>query len=115
MTNLQRMTAEILFLNPDDVPPGSATLIEHGFDVEVLDWVDDYGPTVLILATITTELRDEKFLDWVSKLARPLGGDVSVAGLAENMARHRAEAELEMKMNQAELIAHRARQRQHRV
>lgn len=50
------MEAEILFLNPNDVGPGSIALIEHGFEVETLDWVDDYGPTVWIRAKITSEL-----------------------------------------------------------
>jgi len=40
---LQRMDAEILYLNPDHVSFGVAVLIEHDFAVEVLDWVDDCG------------------------------------------------------------------------
>jgi hypothetical protein len=53
---LQRMEAEILFLDPDDVGPGSVAPVEHGFEVEVLDWIDDYGPTVWIKARVTAPL-----------------------------------------------------------
>ena len=37
---LQRMEAEILFLDPDDVGPGVAELVARDFKVEILDWVD---------------------------------------------------------------------------
>ena len=44
---LQRMEAEILFLDPDDMGPGSVALVDHGFEVEVLvDRIDDYSPAV---------------------------------------------------------------------
>jgi hypothetical protein len=80
---LQRMDAEILFLDPKDVGPGSAVLIEHGFDVEVLDdWVDDYGPTIFIRARITTDVAEDRFLDWVVNIVEPLHGDVVEAGLS---------------------------------
>jgi hypothetical protein len=80
---LQRMDAEILFLDPNDVGPGSAVLIEHGFDVEVLDdWVDDYGPTIFIRARITTDVAEDRFLDWVVNIVEPLHGDVVEAGLS---------------------------------
>jgi hypothetical protein len=78
---LQRMEAEILFLDPDDVNLGSATLIEQGFEVEVLDWIDDSSPTVWINATITTELDQYDFFLWVYNIAWRLGGDVVEAGL----------------------------------
>lgn len=80
---LQRMEAEILFLDPDDVAPGSATLIEHGFDVEVLDWIDDYRPTVFIRAKITSELDQDHFFDWVLNLVWSIRGDVVEAGLSD--------------------------------
>jgi hypothetical protein len=38
----------------DDLNPGIAALVEHGFDVENLDdWIDEYGPTSFIRARIT--------------------------------------------------------------
>jgi hypothetical protein len=42
---LQRMEAEICG-DPDDISLVTAALIENGFDVERLDWVDpEGGPT----------------------------------------------------------------------
>ena len=39
---LQRMEAEILFLDLDDIGPGSVSLVDQGFEVEVLvDRIDD--------------------------------------------------------------------------
>jgi hypothetical protein len=62
--------------------PGVAALAELGFAVTVLDWVDDCGPTVWIKARITSELDENRFLDWMSSVVRPLGGDVVEASLA---------------------------------
>ena len=46
------MHAEILWLDPADMERGSAILTEQGFQIEVLDLVDPYGPTVWIIARI---------------------------------------------------------------
>jgi hypothetical protein len=78
---LQKMRAEILFLSPASVSPGTAVLVEHGFNVVVLDDVDPYGPTVFIRARITSEISPPKFLNWVQSLVDPFGGDVTEAGL----------------------------------
>ena len=83
---LQRMEAEILFLDPKDVAEGSAVLIEHGFDVEVLeDRIDDYGPAVFLRLQITTELDEHSFFRWVQGLVEDLNlsGDLVEAGLAD--------------------------------
>ena len=77
----QRMEAEVLFLDPDDVAPGCAALNALGFEVEVLNWVDPYGPTVWIMARIVTELDAGRFLDWVLNIVEPLHGDAVQAGL----------------------------------
>ena len=81
----QKMVADLLFLDPNDVNAGTAALIEHGFDVEVLDLVDPYGPTVFLRARIMSELNDYSFLDWVNKLVSELklSGDVIEAGYAD--------------------------------
>ena len=79
----QKMEAEVLFLDPNDVGPGSAALVEHGFNVEVLDWVDPYGPTVWIKAQVTSELDEHRFFDWVASIVEPLHGDVVEAGLTD--------------------------------
>ena len=79
----QKMEAEVLFLDPNDVGPGSAALVARGFDVEVLDWVDPGGPTVWVEARITTDIAEEGFLDFVHKIVEPLHGDVVEAGISD--------------------------------
>jgi hypothetical protein len=91
---LQTMEAEILFLDPNDVSPGSAALMELGFEeVEVLDYVDDYGPTVWIRAKIASSLAPEQFLLWVADIVEPLRGDVVEAGHADPPAVKSKEAQ----------------------
>jgi hypothetical protein len=83
---LQRMQADVLFLDPRDAGPGTAVLIEHGFDVEPLvDWIDEAGPTVFIRCRITTELDEDRFFDWVSDIVDRLlqSADVIEAGRAD--------------------------------
>ena len=81
---LQRMIADIMFYDPNDVNPGSAALIEHGFDVEVRDdMIDDYSPAVWIWARITTDVAEDRFLHWVQSIVGPMHGDVSEAGLSD--------------------------------
>jgi hypothetical protein len=75
------MSAEILFLDPADVKPAITELEKHGFGIKVLDWVDPYGPTVWIMATVETELDTHRFLNWMSDIVEPLRGDVVKAGL----------------------------------
>ena len=80
---LSRMIAEIIFLDPADMNPAIAGLIELDFDVEVLDdWIDDDGPAVWILASTLIELDDSAFFDWVKTVVEPLGGFVVEAGYA---------------------------------
>ena len=82
---LQKMQAEILFLDPDDVTPAIAVFVEDGF--EILDIVDPYGPTVRVKARITTELDAIHFFDWVWAIVDPFdSADVSEAGPAEQAA-----------------------------
>jgi hypothetical protein len=75
--------AEILFLDPNDVNGGVAALAEHGFSVQILDWVDPHGPTIWIEAQATSELDENQFFDWVASIVAPFGGDVVCAGLAD--------------------------------
>ena len=80
---LQRMAAEILFLDPSDMKPGIAALGALGFeDFRVLDWADPYGPTVWITCQFNTELDQCAFLNWATDIVEPLHGDVVEAGLA---------------------------------
>ncbi len=78
----QRMKAEIIFLDPNDVRSCSAALIEEGFEVEVLDWIDDDGPAVWIIARKTV-IDHDGFFDWVTRFTEPLGGDVCEAGFED--------------------------------
>jgi hypothetical protein len=84
---LQRMQADVLFLNPADVAEGSALLLEYGFDtVEHLhDCIDMCGPTAFIRVWITTELDEESFFNWIRKLVENLNLDADLveAGLAD--------------------------------
>ena len=89
----QLMQAEILFLDPNDVAPGIAALLVEGFNVERLDWVDPYGPTVWVMARIDSDrIPDDcnlfppeppdRFFEWVVNIIAPLNGDVVEAGFA---------------------------------
>jgi hypothetical protein len=80
---LQKMEAEILFHDPDDVNPGVAALVELGFEVKVLDYIDPYGPTVWIRAWTITELDASAFFDWVQSIVEPLQGWLYEAGRAD--------------------------------
>jgi hypothetical protein len=74
------MDADILFHNPDDVNPGIAELVQHGFTVEVLDLVDPEGPTVFVRARTVTELDMSTFFDWAQSIIEPLQGWLHEAG-----------------------------------
>jgi hypothetical protein len=70
------MTAEILFLNPDDLVPAIDALQALGFSVEVLNWYDPCGtPARWAMASISTELDAGAFLTWATSIVEPLGGD----------------------------------------
>ena len=79
----RRMDAEILFTDANDVNLGIATLIECGFDVEILlDWIDPYSSATWINARTISELDELAFFRWVAAIVEPLHGDVVEAGLA---------------------------------
>ena len=79
---MRLMYAEILWLDPNDVEPGVAALVAQGFNVERLDWVDPYGPTVWVMAWITSNRvpDTDRFLDWTMNIVEPFNGDVVQAG-----------------------------------
>jgi hypothetical protein len=80
ITMLKRMSAEILFPDPNGINDFVAELIEHDFEVELLDFIDECGPTIWLHASIITDIEEDDFLDWVQRLVDPLGGDVYEAG-----------------------------------
>jgi hypothetical protein len=81
---LRRMEAEILFLDPNDVNPGSAALVDHDFEVEVLvDRIDDYSPAVWINAKVASTLDAGSFFDFAQDIVAPFNGVVLEAGDCE--------------------------------
>ena len=86
MTNtLQKMTAEILFADPDQVNAATAVLIEHDFEVEILDLVDEYSRTVWIVAKGLSNVSEDDFLGWMQSIVEPFEGDVLEAGPGTEM------------------------------
>ena len=86
---LNRMRAEICFLNRDDMNAASIALIKLGFEVRELDWTDDMTSAVWIMAYTLTALDPISFDDWVWDVVDPLGGYVVEAGLLANYRRRR--------------------------
>jgi len=78
---LQKLTAEIIFLEPDDVRPAVIELGELGFKCEVLHWTEPHSEATWILARIDTELDAGDFGRWAQSLVDGLGGDLVEAGL----------------------------------
>ena len=78
---LQRMSAEIIFINTDDPGPVIQKLLEIGYDFEVLRWDRDDGtkPDTTITVSTFTELDAFAFFDHVQAIVGPLGGDVIAA------------------------------------
>jgi hypothetical protein len=81
MTMLQQMEAEICFIDQNEMNAAIPALIENDFDVEVLDWIDDYGSCAWVLALAKTELDESSFLDFVGTIIDPFGMIVE-AGLS---------------------------------
>ena len=78
---LQRMSAEIIFINTDDPGPVIQKLLEIGYDFEVLRWDSDDGtkPDTTITVSSFTELDACAFFFHVREIVGPLGGDVIAA------------------------------------
>ena len=78
---MQLMSAEILFLDPGDVKPAIAELTAYGFDVEILPWKDECGPTVFLMARLMTALDSGAFYDLVHPIVDSYSsGDVTEWG-----------------------------------
>jgi hypothetical protein len=74
---MQRFAAEVLFLDPADVPCATEALAAANCEFAIdHDAIDEYGPTVFGMLTGTTELDLHPLGDWLLDLVRPLGGDV---------------------------------------
>jgi hypothetical protein len=80
--------AEILFLDPDDVPRAVEALAAVGCKFEIdHDAVDPCGPTVFGWVTGTTELGENGLGDWLAAIVDPLGGDVDAWGFRRHPRR----------------------------
>jgi len=79
---LNRMRAEICFCNRDDMNAAVSELIKRNFEVRELDWIDEEGSAVLIVADTLAALDQINFFDWVSNVVDPFDGFVVEAGFA---------------------------------
>ena len=77
---MQQLTAEIIFLEPDDVRPAIGEVTERGFECEVLHWDDPYSEATWVLARLDTELDIDGFWKLVKSIVNGLGGDLVEAG-----------------------------------
>jgi hypothetical protein len=113
---LELMEANVLFnleyrpmhSTRDHDPPGVAALVEHGFDIEVLEdrieWLEgdegiyEWRRKVFVRARITREIDPEApdpqgdFLEWVFSIVEPFDGDWLEAGFADPHFRLRSHA-----------------------
>jgi hypothetical protein len=73
----KRFAAEVLFLDPNDVPDAIAALAAVGCAFKGdYDAIDDYGPTVFGMVTGTTKLHEHDIGGWLLRIVDPFGGDV---------------------------------------
>jgi hypothetical protein len=83
----QQMEAELLFLDPSNRDLAVTEFKKRGYDVELLDWVDEYEgnvltPCVWIKVRGVFELDQREFFNEMMHLAEQFSGDVVMAGLA---------------------------------
>jgi len=80
----KRFSAEILFLNPEDVPRAIAALADAGCEFEQdLDAIDPDYPTVFGIVYGTTELDVNGLGNWLIGILDPLGGHLDGFGYDE--------------------------------
>jgi hypothetical protein len=87
----QKMQAELLCLDANDMAPTIRALKKLGFKIEVLDWVDEYegellSPALWLLARIESELDPHAFFRWVHDIVMELDStaDLVEAGLSDS-------------------------------
>ena len=78
---LQRMEAEICCTTHADAVAVTADLIDNDCSVSMLDWIDDDGSAVWIIASTLTELDQSGFFDWVKSIVERPSVFVVEAGL----------------------------------
>ena len=82
----QQMQAELMFDHPNGRDLAVAELTKLGFNVEILDWIDEdegvvLSSTVWIKVRGASELDQDKFFDEMNAFAGQFGGEVIEAGL----------------------------------
>jgi hypothetical protein len=82
----QQMYAELLFDHPEARDRAIIELTKQGFEIELLDYVDEYEgviltPTVWIAVRGAYAGSDDAFFDEMAHLAGHFSGDVCEAGL----------------------------------
>jgi hypothetical protein len=81
---VKRFAAEVLFLNPNDVPRATEALAAVDCEFEINHQAcDPYGPTMFGTLVGTTELDEDELGNWLLDTVRPLGGDVVEWGYGE--------------------------------
>jgi hypothetical protein len=81
---MKRFAAEVLFLDPNDVPRATAALAAAGCDYAIdYDAIDPCGPTVFGMVTGATELAEGDIGQWLTDIVDPFGGDVVEWGYGE--------------------------------
>jgi hypothetical protein len=87
LASINRMYAQVLFGDGDDLDGGIAAIRAAGFEATIEHVIDeddpDAPPTTFVAVTGTSELRDGAFLDWLTALVKPYGGHVHEAGYAD--------------------------------
>jgi hypothetical protein len=73
---LHLFAAEVLFLNPDDVPAAAKALAAAGLDLKIDPDATDDWPTAFGFATGLTTLPLNDIGEFVLKIIWDLGGDV---------------------------------------
>jgi hypothetical protein len=86
----KQFAAEVLFLNPDDVPRAVRVLAARGCAFKTdLEAIDECGPTVFGEVTGTTKLSEDELGDWLLDIVDRFGGDVAEWGYVELPVPHR--------------------------
>ena len=87
-TTQPRFEAEIMFLDPYNASAAIAPLTGAGFDVEVIDWVDEGGtPYVWAIAMCKPGRDDGELWSEVRAIVKPLSGEVDRPGPATSQSR----------------------------
>ena len=74
-----RVRAIACFHDPDQMCAAAIMLIEQGFDINVLDEIDDENPAAIWIAIntiVTTKLEGTGFVDWTVHAIQPFRGGI---------------------------------------